>query len=73
MSPTFDRSAARWEKSSYSNGEGGQCIEFARNFIASGVVPVRDSKDPEGPALAFSPASWATFVDAVKRGDLPKA
>ncbi|MBY8886913.1 DUF397 domain-containing protein [Streptomyces sp. PTM05] len=71
MSVPFDRSAARWERSSYSNANGGQCVEFARTFASDGVIPVRDSKDPHGPALTFSPAAWSAFTDAVKRGELP--
>jgi hypothetical protein len=67
---TFERSRAQWGKSSYSNGEGGQCVEFARNFAASGIVPVRDSKDPEGPAIVTSPGSWTSFVSAVRSGGL---
>ncbi|MCM2577556.1 DUF397 domain-containing protein [Streptomyces meridianus] len=59
---------AFWRKSSYSNGEGGNCIEVADGF--PGVVPVRDSKDPDGPALAFPADSWASFVTAVRRGAL---
>jgi len=34
-------------------------------------VPVRDSKDPEGPALVFPAAAWTAFLDAVKSGELP--
>ncbi|AEM87313.1 DUF397 domain-containing protein [Streptomyces violaceusniger] len=61
----------RWFKSSYSNN-GGQCIEIAANLVASrGVVPVRDSKDPHGPALMFEPTAWSSFVSAVRRGDFP--
>ncbi|MET8540922.1 DUF397 domain-containing protein [Kitasatospora sp. NPDC004799] len=37
----------------------------------SGAVPVRDSKDPHGPALVFSSSSWSAFIDAVRTGDLP--
>ncbi|WP_416875724.1 DUF397 domain-containing protein, partial [Kitasatospora sp. SC0581] len=40
---------AVWRKSSYSGGNGGNCIEVAPGF--PGLVPVRDSKDPRGPAL----------------------
>ncbi|MGW7687649.1 DUF397 domain-containing protein [Streptomyces asiaticus] len=59
----------RWFKSSYSNN-GGQCIEIAANLVASrGVVPVRDSKDPHGPALMFEPTAWSSFVSAVRRGE----
>ena len=58
---------ALWRKSSYSGGNGGNCVEVARNL--PGVVAVRDSKDPEGPALTFSPAGWDAFVQGIKQGD----
>ena len=48
-----------WIKSSYSGGEGGNCIEVAASPTA---VHVRDSKDREGPELAFTPSAWASFV-----------
>jgi hypothetical protein len=61
----------RWFKSSYSNN-GGACVEVAANLIASnGVVPVRDSKDPNGPTLTFPTTTWTAFVTALKSGDLP--
>ncbi|SOE14723.1 protein of unknown function [Streptomyces sp. 2323.1] len=56
--------AAAWHKSSYSNTSGGNCIEIADNLPA--LVPVRDSKNPQGPALVFSAAAWGSFVAAVK-------
>ncbi|WP_338146544.1 DUF397 domain-containing protein [Streptomyces boncukensis] len=59
---------AAWRKSSYSNQEGGECVEVADNI--PGVVPVRDSKDPQGPVLAFSAPGWAGFVRAVREGRL---
>ncbi|MFI9273701.1 DUF397 domain-containing protein [Kitasatospora sp. NPDC052896] len=61
-----DRHTAQWRKSSYSNGGGGggECIEV--DVVSPGWV--RDSKDPEGPVLEFSAASFATFVRAVKTG-----
>ncbi|WP_414507754.1 DUF397 domain-containing protein [Streptomyces sp. NEAU-L66] len=55
--------AAAWRKSSYSNGEGGSCVEVADNLS---IVPVRDSKNPHGPALVFPAAGWTTFITAVK-------
>ncbi|GAA3176699.1 MULTISPECIES: DUF397 domain-containing protein [Streptomyces] len=56
----------RWFKSSYSSN-GGQCIEIAANLVASrGVVPVRDSKDPQGPALSVDATAFASFVAGVK-------
>ncbi|MBP0451608.1 DUF397 domain-containing protein [Kitasatospora sp. RG8] len=61
-----DLLGAKWRKSSYSNGGGG-CIEVADGF--SGAVPVRDSKDPEGPALVFPAGAWQAFVTAVRAGE----
>lgn len=71
MSTIPDFSVARWEKSSYSGGNGGECVEFSRSFAAMGVVPVRDSKDPHGPALVFERAAFAAFVTAVRDGEFP--
>ncbi|WP_018217874.1 DUF397 domain-containing protein [Salinispora vitiensis] len=56
----MDLTGARWRKSSRSSGNGGDCVEVAGNL--PGVVGVRDSKDPTGPALVFGPASWRAFV-----------
>ncbi|MEU5958533.1 DUF397 domain-containing protein [Streptomyces sp. NPDC047525] len=57
--------AARWRKSSYSNGEGGNCLEVADGV--PGIVPVRDSKNPEGPALLLRAEAWSAFVAGVSR------
>jgi hypothetical protein len=62
----LDIRRAEWSKSSYSSANG-QCIQVARNL--PGVVAVRDSKNPDGPKLIFSPADWQTFVSGVKGGD----
>ncbi|MFT2017366.1 DUF397 domain-containing protein [Streptomyces sp. 796.1] len=60
----------QWIKSSYSAGNGGECVEWAPVRVAvTGVVPVRDSKDPHGPAFAFGAAAWSAFVAGVKAGD----
>lgn len=71
---------AAWHKSSFSGG--GNCVEFRKsshsNYASScvetadgcGQVHVRDSKDPAGPVLSFSPAAWAAFTAAVKKGGL---
>ncbi|GAA2503655.1 hypothetical protein GCM10010406_45270 [Streptomyces thermolineatus] len=48
-----------WFKSSYSDNEGGNCVEVA---VAPGAVHVRDSKDRGGPSLAFAPDAWAAFT-----------
>ena len=72
MSATPDPFPTAWVKSSYSANGGGQCVEWSPSTLpASGIVPVRDSKDPAGPALTFDPAAWTAFVTAVKTGDLP--
>ncbi|MFE1320362.1 DUF397 domain-containing protein [Kitasatospora phosalacinea] len=60
--------AAAWHKSSYSGG-GGECVEMTRDFEAAhGLVFVRDSKDPEGAALAVASAAWRNFATAAARG-----
>ncbi|GAA2093012.1 hypothetical protein GCM10009759_19140 [Kitasatospora saccharophila] len=55
---------ARWRKSSYSNGNGGDCVEV--DDACPGRV--HDSKDPGGPVLTFAPATWAAFVTATSSG-----
>ncbi|MEU5240327.1 DUF397 domain-containing protein [Streptomyces lydicus] len=93
MSPVLDFTTAQWAKSSYSDANGGDCIEFSRDFAwvkssysegnggacvefsralthPHGLVPVRDSKDPHGPALIFPAGNWTAFVSAIKSGDL---
>ncbi|GLF94072.1 DUF397 domain-containing protein [Streptomyces yaizuensis] len=52
----------RWVKSSYSDN-GGTCVEWAPAYAsATGVVPVRDSKSPAGPALMVSADAFAGLV-----------
>ncbi|MGW2668726.1 DUF397 domain-containing protein [Streptomyces sp. NPDC001272] len=55
---------AFWRRSSYSNGDGGNCVEVADGLV--GVVPVRDSKRSAGPVLVLSATAWAPFVAALK-------
>jgi hypothetical protein len=78
----YDLSTATWYKSSYSGGEGGNCLEVARwrkstysggdcLEVADGhpaVAPVRDSKNPHGPKLAFRAEAWSAFVENLKHG-----
>ncbi|WTL22974.1 DUF397 domain-containing protein [Streptomyces sp. NBC_01506] len=67
------REDRRWVKSSYSNGDGGSCVEWAPAHVTTcGVVPVRDSKYPTGPALAVAPAAFAAFVDALREDRLSR-
>ncbi|RCH68741.1 DUF397 domain-containing protein [Streptomyces sp. SDr-06] len=56
----------QWVKSSYS-GNGGQCVEAALNLASTGVVPVRDSKQPEGPSLMLAPQAFAGLVQFAKQ------
>jgi hypothetical protein len=67
----MDLSRAEWRKASYSTGNGGACVEVAGNL--PGTVAVRDSKDPDGPALAFTAASWQALLEGIKSGALDLA
>jgi hypothetical protein len=60
--------APAWHKSSYSADSGGNCIEVADGLPS--ILPVRDSKDPHGPALTFTREAFAAFVATVKSGTL---
>jgi hypothetical protein len=66
----YGLSQAHWFKSSRSK-ESTACVEIAH--LDSGTVGVRDSKDPTGPALVFSPAEWDAFTTDVGRGALDRA
>ncbi|MEV2242151.1 DUF397 domain-containing protein [Micromonospora sp. NPDC049891] len=54
---------ATWRTSTRSGST--DCVEVADNL--PGVVAVRDSKDRRGPVLAFTPSTWRSFVDKLKR------
>ncbi|MFE9328024.1 DUF397 domain-containing protein [Nocardia sp. NPDC052278] len=58
-------SAAKWFKSSRS-GASKDCVEVA--FLDTGIVGVRDSKNPTGPAPAFTPTEWDAFTAGVQAG-----
>ncbi|MFI0355554.1 DUF397 domain-containing protein [Actinomadura sp. 9N407] len=55
-----------WRKSSHSDHAGGDCVEVAN---LSTTIGVRDSKDPNGPKLAFSAADWRSFTRRIKTGE----
>ncbi|WP_067677383.1 DUF397 domain-containing protein [Nocardia miyunensis] len=61
-----DRSGAKWFKSSRS-ATSANCVEVA--WLERGTVGVRDSKNPNGPALTFTPGEWDAFVVAAQDGD----
>jgi hypothetical protein len=62
-----DMTGAVWRKSTRSGGNGGNCVEVTN---LPGTVAVRDSKDPNGPALAFEPAAFEAFIKSVKTDEI---
>jgi Domain of unknown function (DUF397) len=69
----MDLTGAPWRKSSYSGGNGGACVEVA---VVPGskegsdyVITMRDSKDPGGPVLTFTPDEWKAFTLGVQDGE----
>ncbi|RZU49507.1 uncharacterized protein DUF397 [Krasilnikovia cinnamomea] len=66
----IDLSAAQWRKSSRSGGNGGNCVECCFDFLESdSLIYVRDSKDPNGPALRFTRDEFIAFTEGVKNGE----
>ena len=59
-----DLSRPCWRKSSYSSGNGA-CVEVA---LLRDTIAVRDSKDPDGPSLAFPAAAWTAFAAEIMAG-----
>jgi Domain of unknown function (DUF397) len=59
-----DVSNATWRKSSYSGGNGGDCVEVA--VLSDGSRAVRDSKDPDGGALVFDTGDWLAFLRKIR-------
>ncbi|MBN6057302.1 DUF397 domain-containing protein [Nonomuraea sp. RK-328] len=57
---------AEWHKSSAS-GDNGQCVEVATNL--PGIIAVRDSKNPQGPVLTFTPGEWMAFLKGAVQGE----
>ena len=62
----IDWTRVTWTKSTRSNGSG-ECVETAQ--LPGGSRAVRDSKDPDGPVLVFTPSEWRAFVEGVKDGE----
>ena len=65
MTDQPDAASLLWKKSSLSSAEG-QCVEFAKT---NGHIALRDSKDPDGPVLLFTPGEWKAFLGGVKLGE----
>lgn len=64
----MDLTRAEWRKSSHSAGNEGECVEVATNL--PNIVAVRDSKNPNGPAIIFTPAQWSRFLHQIKNNEL---
>ncbi|MEV6983390.1 DUF397 domain-containing protein [Sphaerisporangium sp. NPDC051017] len=60
-------SELNWRKSSLSSAEGQNCVEVAAR--PDGGQAVRDSKNPGGPILTFTPGGWNAFIRGVKGGE----
>lgn len=60
----LDTRVLNWRKSSYSNQDGGACVEVSDDLTR--IVPVRDSKNPQGPVLAFPASGWLAFVSRLR-------
>ncbi|MFE3259467.1 DUF397 domain-containing protein [Nocardia sp. NPDC059091] len=66
---TADLTGAEWFKSSHSSG-GQECVEVA--WLNAEAVGIRDSKNPAGPALTFTPGEWDAFTAGVKVGEFDR-
>jgi Domain of unknown function (DUF397) len=62
---SIDLTDARWHKSSIS-GSGDNCVEVA---FVDGAIAVRDSKNPDGPALLYTRSEWDAFIGGIKDGE----
>lgn len=80
----MDLSQAHWRKSTFSGNNGGDCVEVAELTNISGLeaaypdhedtlIAVRDSKNPDGPKLFFSPAEWDAFLNGVKANEFDRS
>lgn len=64
MQHSPELNCAQWRRSSYSNTNGGECVEITADF--PGIVPVRDSKTPHGSVIVVPAAAWDVFVNSLK-------
>jgi hypothetical protein len=66
--PVASSLPVQWRKATASN-PNDDCVEVADGI--TGLIPVRDSKDPHGPALSFTPEAWQSFIASVQASDFP--
>jgi hypothetical protein len=57
----------RWRKSSYSGGNGGECVEVGQ--ADDGAILVRDTKDRSKIPHRFTGAEWRAFIAGVRNGE----
>ncbi|MEU8265618.1 DUF397 domain-containing protein [Sphaerisporangium sp. NPDC049002] len=79
----MDLSKAQWRKSTWTGDNGGNCVEVAElTDVVDGpghkaeypeLIAVRDSKDPDGPKLFFTPAEWDAFLNGVKANEFDRS
>ena len=58
-----------WMMSSRSTGNGGSCVEARRH---TGLIEVRNSKDPEAGTVRFTAEEWDSFLDGAKKGEFDR-
>lgn len=69
MASHLTAAGAEWRKASYSDGAGNNCVEIADlSTTAYRGVAIRDSQDPDGPALLVHPAEFRAFLALVRSG-----
>ncbi|MFJ9840085.1 DUF397 domain-containing protein [Kitasatospora sp. NPDC101155] len=66
--PVASALPVQWKKAIASN-PNDNCVEVADGI--TDIVPVRDSKDPHGPALGFTPGAWRSFIAGIRSDDFP--
>ena len=60
-----ERAGLAWLKAQ-SSGANGQCVEIAST---AGKIAIRDSKDPDGPILVYTPGEFRAFLDGARNGE----
>lgn len=66
--PGSSLSAVVWRKSSYSNQDGGECVEIA--FHVPMAISVRDSKHADGATVTMGAGPWSSFIAGLRAGQL---
>ncbi len=72
MSPSDELTGVTWHISSYSNSNGGNCVEAGALVDGSGRVAVRHSRHRQGPVLVYTRTEWTTFLTTIKHGQFDR-